>query len=140
MYQAGHMESGHSPVSRIQLDAKDTVITQLSHFIQGVKDACRFPVVFRQIQQDARVRSNVVRASVIQLLLLLSVLALEFIVSSLTRRGLEDSHKGKLSWYFEVLLLAITPSYDDAHLAQLGPLALSITCPFLLASKPKNGR
>lgn len=70
----------------------------------GVSDACRWKTVYQLIQEDPRVKSNVLKSTLLQVVLLASVIALDFIIApKLAKKGLQAGDR--VQFFYQVFWL-----------------------------------
>jgi hypothetical protein len=108
----GALRSRYAPLSAstklmndygsVPLPLPETLLINAQNFISGLKDALRWQLVWKQVNEDARVRANVLKASFVQVVLLCSVF-LFWIASGMAQKGLQAEAKGQgVNRYFEV--------------------------------------
>jgi etoposide-induced 2.4 mRNA len=76
---------------------------QVGFFARGFRDACRFQLTIETLRTNKAIQNNVIKSSVVQVLLLASVFAFDHLVLPLilSRRDV-DGLGGKASLYYEV--------------------------------------
>lgn len=90
--------------TREALSARETLQAATLQMRSGCSDAMRFKTVYQLIQEDPRVKSNVLKSTLLQVVLLASVIALDFIIApKLARKGLQAGDR--VQFYYQVFWL-----------------------------------
>lgn len=98
------LSNGPTTDSSRSLSPGETFQAAFGQFKAGLSDATRLKTTISLINDDPRVKSSILRSTVLQIVLLASVVALEFVLApKLAKRGLSGHHADKLQFWYQLV-------------------------------------